>query len=65
MSQSAASSALKDLEQQFSVQLFDRVGKRLQINDLGQLSRPKAEALLAQARELESDLQLYQQYSSN
>jgi len=30
MSQSAASSALKELENQFDIQLFDRVGKRLQ-----------------------------------
>ena len=42
MSQSAASSALKDLESQFDVQLFDRVGKRLQLNELGQSIRPKA-----------------------
>ena len=28
MSQSAASSALKDLEERFSTQLFDRIGKR-------------------------------------
>ena len=37
---------IKDLEQQFDVQLFDRVGKRLQANELGRLLRPKAEALL-------------------
>ena len=53
MSQSAASSALKDFEQQFDIQLFDRMGKRLQINELGRLTRPKAEALLAQAQEVE------------
>lgn len=53
MSQSAASSALKELEQQFDVQLFDRVGKRLQLNELGRLIRPRAEALMAQAKELE------------
>jgi DNA-binding transcriptional LysR family regulator len=53
MSQSAASSALKDFEQQFDIQLFDRIGKRLQINELGRLTRPKAEALLAQANEVE------------
>ena len=53
MSQSAASSSLKDLEKQFDIQLFDRIGKRLQINELGQISRPKAESLLAQAKELE------------
>lgn len=55
MSQSAASSALKDLEKQFSIQLFDRIGKRLQINELGRALRPQAEALLEQARELERD----------
>lgn len=55
MSQSAASSALKDLEDQFSIRLFDRIGKRLKINELGQLVRPKAEALLSQAKELEDD----------
>ncbi|MGM0767252.1 MAG: LysR family transcriptional regulator [Pseudomonadota bacterium] len=53
MSQSAASSALKELENQFNIQLFDRVGKRLQLNELGRLYRPKVEALLAQAGELE------------
>lgn len=53
MSQSAASSALKELESQFDIRLFDRVGKRLQLNELGRLYRPKAEALLAQATELE------------
>ncbi|PSF05376.1 LysR family transcriptional regulator [Marinobacter fuscus] len=53
MSQSAASSALKELESQFNIQLFDRVGKRLQLNELGRLYRPKAESLLAQATELE------------
>lgn len=56
MSQSAASSSLRDLEQQFDIQLFDRVGKRLQLNELGRSLRPRAEALLAQAREFEKDL---------
>jgi DNA-binding transcriptional LysR family regulator len=56
MSQSAASSALKELENQFDIQLFDRVGKRLQLNELGRLYRPKAESLLAQATELEQAL---------
>lgn len=56
MSQSAASSALKELESQFEIQLFDRVGKRLQLNELGRLYRPKVEALLAQAGELEQAL---------
>ncbi|WP_166255627.1 LysR family transcriptional regulator [Marinobacter salicampi] len=56
MSQSAASSALKELETQFNIQLFDRVGKRLQLNELGRLFRPQVEALLAQAQELEQGL---------
>lgn len=56
MSQSAASSALKDFEQQFDIQLFDRIGKRLQLNEQGRLIRPKAEALLAQAQDLEQSL---------
>ena len=60
MSQSAASSALKDLEQQFDIQLFDRVGKRLQINELGRLTQPKVEALLAEAEELEFLLSQHQ-----
>lgn len=53
MSQSAASAALKELEQRFDIQLFDRVGKRLQLNDFGKSLRPRAEALLNQAREFE------------
>jgi DNA-binding transcriptional LysR family regulator len=57
MTQSAASNALKGLEQHYDVKLFDRIGKRLQLNDQGKLIRPQAEALLAQARELELLLQ--------
>ena len=56
MSQSAASTALKELEQRFEVKLFDRIGKRLQINEQGNLLRPKATALLSRAEELESSL---------
>lgn len=61
MSQSAASSALKDLEQQFSIQLFDRIGKRLQINELGRALRPQAESLLDQARALEQAFRQHDQ----
>ncbi|HEY7771997.1 MAG TPA: LysR family transcriptional regulator [Marinagarivorans sp.] len=53
MSQSACSSALKDLEQQYDAPLFERIGKRLQTNELGRRLRPKAQALLDQAAELE------------
>lgn len=56
MSQSAASGALKTLEEQFEIQLFDRVGKRLQLNELGRVVRPKAEALMSHAADLESAL---------
>jgi len=56
MSQSAASGSLADLESQFDVQLFDRVGKRLVLSELGRAVRPGAEALEGQARELETRL---------
>jgi DNA-binding transcriptional LysR family regulator len=56
MSQSAASGSLKELESQFDIQLFDRIGKRLQLNELGAQLRPLAESLLTQALELESKL---------
>lgn len=56
MSQSAASTALKELEQRFDVTLFDRIGKRLQLNEQGLALRPKAAALLSRAEELESSL---------
>ncbi len=56
MSQSAASGALKELEGQFGVLLFDRVGKRLQLSELGRQLRPRAESLLAQARAFEEAL---------
>lgn len=56
MSQSAASGSLKDLEEQFDVQLFDRIGKRLQLSELGKQLRPQAENLLAQARAFEQAL---------
>jgi len=56
LSQSAVSGALSDLEHIFNVKLFDRIGKRLQLNELGRLLWPRAEALLEQARELERSL---------
>lgn len=56
MSQSAASSSLKDFESQFDIQLFDRIGKRLKLNEQGRQIRSKAESLLAQAKEFEQSL---------
>src|SRR3954451_13566359 len=57
MSQSAASGALADLEGQFDVQLFDRIGKRLQLSALGRSVRAETEGLLDRARDLESALE--------
>ncbi|MFT4862276.1 MAG: DNA-binding transcriptional LysR family regulator [Pseudohongiellaceae bacterium] len=54
MSQSAASTALKELEYRFEVALFDRIGKRLQLNEQGQMMRPKVAALISRAIELEN-----------
>jgi len=59
LSQSAASGALKELESQFDVQLFDRVGKRLKLNEQGRLLRTKAEPLMGLANELEEHLMLH------
>lgn len=64
MSQSAASSALKELEQQFDIQLFDRVGKRLQLNALGEQIRMQADNLMEQAKELEHALMQHSEYGS-
>jgi DNA-binding transcriptional LysR family regulator len=54
MSQSAVSGALLELERQFDVRLFERVGKRLQLSELGRALRPRAEALCQHALELEA-----------
>jgi DNA-binding transcriptional LysR family regulator len=56
MSQSAASGSLSDLERQFGVQLFDRIGKRLQLSALGRSVRAQAEAVLDRARDFERAL---------
>jgi DNA-binding transcriptional LysR family regulator len=56
MSQSAASGSLKELERQFDMKLFDRLGKRLQLSELGLQLRPQVESLLEQARSLEHAL---------
>lgn len=53
LSQSAVSAALTDTEGQLGVQLFDRVGKRLVVNEHGRLLYPRALALLEQAVEIE------------
>ncbi len=54
LSQSATSTALGEFERQFDCQLFDRVGKRLRLNELGQQLLPRAVELLDRAREIEN-----------
>ena len=53
-SQSAASNALSELESVLGVQLFDRVGKKLVINENGRALLPRAAALVEQATETET-----------
>jgi DNA-binding transcriptional LysR family regulator len=57
MSQSAVSGALADLERQFDIQLFDRIGKRLRLSQLGHSLRPRCDALHEQALELQRALE--------
>ena len=53
-SQSAASNALGELEGVLGVQLFDRVGKKLVINENGRALLPRAAGILDQALETEA-----------
>ncbi len=57
MSQSAVSSSLADFEKHYELQLFDRKGKKLQLNELGRALRPEAQALFEQAQAFEQLLQ--------
>ncbi len=53
LSQSATSSALKELERLLSMRLFDRAGKRLILNENGRALLPRALALLDGAAQIE------------
>ncbi len=53
LSQSATSAALKELESILKVELFDRAGKRLILNDSGRLLLPQARQMLDAARTIE------------
>ena len=53
LSQSAVSAALAELESQLGTRVFDRVGKRVVLNDCGRLLLPRALAVLDQMREIE------------
>ena len=54
LSQSAASAALKELERVLGARLFDRVGKRLLLNDGGRALLPMALAVLDGAQNLQA-----------
>src|ERR1700689_5623343 len=54
LSQSAASAALKELERVLGARFFDRVGKRLLLNDNGRALLPMALAVLDGAHSLEA-----------
>lgn len=56
LSQSAASTALAELERQFDLRLFDRIGKRLQLNELGHALLPQAIELLDRGQAIEAVL---------
>jgi DNA-binding transcriptional LysR family regulator len=54
LSQSATSAALNELERLLGAALFDRVGKRLRVNDNGRTLLPAARAVLDGARGIET-----------
>ncbi len=53
-SQSAASTSLAELEAALGVELFDRIGRRLLLNENGRALLPKAHALVEQAAEVQA-----------
>lgn len=54
LSQSATSMALAELERQFDTRLFDRHGKRLQLNERGRQVLPRAMEVLERAQAVEA-----------
>ena len=54
LSQSAISGALNELEGLLSSRLFDRVGKRLVLNDVGRALLPRARAALDDVQDIEA-----------
>ncbi len=57
LSQSATSAALNELEELLNIQLFDRMGKRLIINDNGRLLLPQARHVLDAAATIEQQFE--------
>lgn len=62
MSQSATSSALQEFESRYDVQLFDRGGKRLRLNSLGQSIRIKAESLIVHLSDFDRELKRQEEF---
>src|SRR5580658_7094997 len=56
LTQSAVSAAIKTLEAEFAVQLFDRVGRGLALTEAGRVFAPEATAVLLRARAAEQTL---------
>ena len=56
LSQSAASQALAELESALEGPLFDRAGRKLQLNERGQALLPRAAELLERAADIENTL---------
>ena len=56
LSQSATSAALAEIERQYDTQLFDRFGKALRLNELGQALLPQALQLIERALAIETQL---------
>jgi DNA-binding transcriptional LysR family regulator len=54
ITQSAASMALADFEGQLGTRLFDRIGKRLVLNEDGRVLYPKAVEMVERAQEMET-----------
>ena len=54
LSQSATSTALAELERLYGQRLFDRIGKRLQLNELGAMLLPQAMRLLDHSAEIDA-----------
>jgi DNA-binding transcriptional LysR family regulator len=63
LSQSATSAALNELEGLLKIQLFDRVGKRLILNDNGRLLLPQARQMLDAAATIEKQFSATGQFS--
>ncbi|CAM3404295.1 LysR family transcriptional regulator [Pseudomonas floridensis] len=58
LSQSATSAALNELESALGTRLFDRVGKRLVLNDNGHALLPQAKKMLESAQQIEDSFLL-------